>query len=80
MCVSVLVSLPSSPLSTRFLSKVSGISKKFIIEVTKSRHGVKNLRVADASIMPHVTTGNVLGSVYMIGRKAATIISETSCS
>jgi len=42
-------------------------------------HGVKNLRVADASIMPHVTTGNVMGSVYMIGRKAATIIQETTC-
>jgi len=42
-------------------------------------HGVKNLRVADASIMPHITTGNVMGSVYMIGRKAASIISSTSC-
>lgn len=43
-------------------------------------HGVQNLRVADASIMPFETTGNVLASVYMIGKKAATIVRTTTCS
>jgi len=42
-------------------------------------HGIQNLRVADASIMPYETTGNVLASVYMIGKKAGHIVRTTSC-
>lgn len=36
--------------------------------------GVKNLRVADASVMPEITSGNINAVVIMIGEKAAEII------
>jgi choline dehydrogenase len=34
-------------------------------------HGIKNLRIVDASIMPTVTNGNIYSPVLMIGEKAA---------
>jgi choline dehydrogenase len=37
-------------------------------------HGVENLRVVDASIMPYVTNGNIYSPVMMIAEKAADIV------
>jgi choline dehydrogenase len=37
-------------------------------------HGVEGLRVADASVMPTVTSGNTVASCFMIGDKAADMI------
>ena len=37
-------------------------------------YGVKKLRVADASIMPHVTSGNTMAPCVVIGEKAAEAI------
>ena len=39
-------------------------------------HGVESLRVADASIMPTVTTGNTNATCVMIGEKASAMILE----
>lgn len=39
-------------------------------------HGIWNLRVADASIMPTITTGNTNAPVIMIGEKVSDLIKE----
>lgn len=38
--------------------------------------GIANLRVADASVMPTVTSGNTVAACFMIGEKAADMILE----
>jgi choline dehydrogenase len=37
-------------------------------------HGIEKLRIADASIMPHVTSGNTMAPCVVIGEKAAEFI------
>jgi choline dehydrogenase-like flavoprotein len=39
--------------------------------------GITNLRVSDASIMPLVTSGHLMATVYMIAEKTADFIKET---
>ncbi|XP_075155521.1 glucose dehydrogenase [FAD, quinone]-like [Haematobia irritans] len=39
-------------------------------------HGIGNLRVVDASIMPKIVAGHPNGPIYMIGEKAADMIKE----
>ncbi|XP_073831459.1 glucose dehydrogenase [FAD, quinone]-like [Musca autumnalis] len=38
--------------------------------------GIRNLRVADASIMPHITSCNTFGPTLMIGERAADFIKQ----
>ena len=37
-------------------------------------YGIKNLRIADGSVMPRVTTGNTMAPCVIIGERAAEII------
>jgi choline dehydrogenase-like flavoprotein len=37
-------------------------------------YGVENLRIADGSIMPRVTTGNTMAPCVVIGERAAEIM------
>jgi choline dehydrogenase len=37
-------------------------------------YGIDNLRIADASIMPRVTTGNTMAPCVIIGERAAELI------
>ena len=37
-------------------------------------YGVDNLRIADGSIMPRVTTGNTMAPCVVIGERAAQIL------
>ncbi|MGA1799008.1 GMC family oxidoreductase N-terminal domain-containing protein [Sphingomonas sp. 4RDLI-65] len=41
-------------------------------------HGIQGLRIADASVMPRVTTGNTMAGCVVIGEQAATFIKGTS--
>ncbi len=51
-----------------------GTDKMAVVDPQLKVHGVKGLRVADASVMPTVTSGNTVAACYMIGEKAADII------
>jgi len=37
-------------------------------------YGIENLRIADGSIMPRVTTGNTMAPCVIIGERAAHIL------
>ncbi len=39
-------------------------------------YGIQNLRIADASIMPEITTGNTMAPTVVIGERAAQIIKK----
>jgi choline dehydrogenase len=38
-------------------------------------HGIEGLRVADASVMPQVTSGNTHAPTVMIGERASDLVS-----
>jgi choline dehydrogenase len=40
-------------------------------------YGIDNLRIADGSIMPRVTTGNTMAPCVIIGERAAELICQT---
>lgn len=37
-------------------------------------YGVKGLRIADASIMPRITTGNTMAPCVVIGERASDVL------
>ncbi|MQA24337.1 MAG: choline dehydrogenase [Micromonosporaceae bacterium] len=52
-----------------------GVDDMSVVDPTSMRvHGVKGLRVADASAMRYVTNGNIYGPVMMLAEKAADLI------
>jgi choline dehydrogenase len=54
-----------------------GTDRDAVVDPGLRVHGIAGLRVADASIMPTLTTGNTNAPSIMIGEKAAEIISRT---
>ncbi len=51
-----------------------GVDEMAVVDPQLRVHGVDGLRVADASVMPTVTTGNTNAPAIMIGERAADFI------
>ena len=54
-----------------------GIDADAVVDPQLRVHGIENLRVADASIMPAVTSGNTNAPAVMIGERAAEFFAAT---
>ncbi|MFO7884904.1 MAG: GMC oxidoreductase, partial [Desulfobacteraceae bacterium] len=51
-----------------------GYDSMAVVDAELRVHGIKGLRVVDASVMPYITNGNIYAPVMMIGEKAADLI------
>jgi choline dehydrogenase len=52
-----------------------GAGKQTVVDASLRVHGLTNLRVADSSVMPSITTGNTLAPTLVIAEQAARMIS-----
>jgi choline dehydrogenase len=53
-----------------------GVDAEAVVDPRLRVHGIENLRVADASIMPAVTSGNTNAPSLLIGERAADFVLE----
>ena len=51
-----------------------GIDKMSVVDEKLKVHGLQNLRVADASVMPEITSGNLNAPTLMIAERASDFI------
>jgi choline dehydrogenase len=49
-----------------------------VVDARLKVHGIEGLRVADASVMPQIISGNTNATAIMIGRRAADLITQTN--
>jgi len=53
-----------------------GLDRMSVVGAALKVYGVEGLRVADASVMPRVTTGNTMAPCVVIGERAAAMLQE----
>ena len=51
-----------------------GVDDMAVVDEKLRIHGLQNIRVADASIMPEITSGNLNAPTLMIGERASDFI------
>jgi choline dehydrogenase-like flavoprotein len=51
-----------------------GRDETSVVDAQLKVYGVKNLRIADSSILPRVTTGNTMAPCVVIGEQAAAFL------
>jgi choline dehydrogenase len=54
-----------------------GQGRETVVDPTLRVHGIANLRIADNSVLPSVTTGHTLAPTLVIGERAASMIAAT---
>jgi choline dehydrogenase len=53
-----------------------GGDERAVVDARLRVHGLRGLRIADASVMPTITSGNTNSPTIMIGEKAAEMIRD----
>ena len=51
-----------------------GIDKSAVVDQKLKIHGLEGIRVADASVLPEITSGNLNAPVIMVAEKASDVI------
>jgi choline dehydrogenase len=51
-----------------------GVGKRAVVDPMLRVHGIANLRIADNSVMPNITTGHTLAPTLVIAEQAASMI------
>ena len=51
-----------------------GTDERSVVDISLHVHGISNLRVADASVMPSPISANTNATVYAIAERAAELI------